>query len=65
MNQISLINRDNMRSPSESKKAKVISEAGSQNQVSGKQPAFEELEVTHEVFFGENIKRVLSAFFGK
>ena len=54
-----------MRSQSESKKAKVISEAGSQNQVSGKQPAFEELEVTHEVFFGENIKRVLSAFFGK
>ena len=65
MNPISIINMSNSASQSGSKKPKASSAPGNQIHISSKQIASVELEVTHEVFFGENLKRVIRALCGK
>jgi len=64
MNHISLINKSHSGS-SDSKKPKGNSGSGGQIEISQKHMPSEEMEVTHEVFFGENLKRVIRALCGK
>ena len=65
MNHISLINKSNPGSSSDSKKPKGNSGSGGQIEISQKHMPSEEMEVTHEVFLGENLKRVIRALCGK
>ena len=44
---------------------KMAGQHGSVVNLSVSKKTFVEMEVTHEVFFGENIKRVIRAIFGK